>query len=291
MYERFSTKMRHMLIEPRIILAPGVVDALSAKLARVAGFKAIFMGGNAITAVRLGTPDVGLLTLTEMADSAARIVDAAEIPLIVDADTGYGNALNVRRTVREFERAGVAGLHMEDQVSPKKCGHFQGKILVSTSEMVGKVKAAVDARKDSDLLIIARTDAIAVDGLEPVLERAEAYYAAGADMLMFGPPMKSEDFLKAKELGAPLLAILDSSGRTPVAPPAELEALGIKVGIFPTAIIMSLIPTLQHTLEVLHRDGSLESLKDNLASFDEYHEVLGLSEVQALEQRYAEDSC
>ena len=202
-----------------------------------------------------------------------------------------GNALNVQRTIHEFERAGVAGLHMEDQVSPKKCGHFQGKILVSTTEMVGKVKAAVDARKDTDLLIIARTDAIAVDGLEPALERAEAYYAAGADMLMFGPPMKSEDFLKAKELGAPLLAILDSSGRTPVAPPAELEALGIKVGIFPTAIIMSLIPTLQHTLEVLHRDGSLESLKDNLASFDEYHEVLGLSEVQALEQRYAEDSC
>jgi 2,3-dimethylmalate lyase len=280
--------MRHMLNLPGVTLAPGVVDALSAKLAREAGFKAIFMGGNATTAVRLGTPDVGLLTLMEMVDSAARIVDAAQIPLIVDADTGYGNALNVQRTIREFERAGVAGFHMEDQVSPKKCGHFQGKALVSAAEMVGKIKAAVDARNDPDFLIIARTDAIAVDGLEVALERAEAYYAAGADMLMFGPPMAAEDFTKAKELGAPLLAILDSSGRTPVASPDELEKLGIKIGIFPTAIVMSLIPALRHTFEVLHRDGSLAAIEDDLASFDEYHNLLGLPEIQALEQRYAE---
>jgi 2-methylisocitrate lyase-like PEP mutase family enzyme len=289
MSERFSSQMRHMLRQPGVTLAPGVVDALSAKLAREAGFKAIFMGGNATTAVRLGTPDVGLLTLMEMVDSAARIVDAAQIPLIVDADTGYGNALNVQRTIREFERAGVAGFHMEDQISPKKCGHYQGKVLVSTAEMVGKIKAAVDARNDPDFLIIARTDAIAVDGLEAALGRAEAYYAAGADMLMFGPPMEAGDFKKAKELGAPLLAILDSSGRTPVLEPSELEKLGIKIGIFPTAIVMSLIPALRHTFEVLRRDGSIAAIKDDLASFDEYHKILGLAEMQALEQRYAEN--
>jgi 2-methylisocitrate lyase-like PEP mutase family enzyme len=282
----FSTQMRHILSEPGVTLAPGVVDALSAKLAREAGFKAIFMGGNATTAVRLGTPDVGLLTLMEMVDSAARIVDAAQIPLIVDADTGYGNALNVQRTIREFERAGVAGVHIEDQVSPKKCGHFQGKVLVSAAEMVGKIKAAVDARIDPDFLIIARTDAIAVNGLGAALERAESYYAAGADILMFGPPMEAEDFIKAKELGAPLLAILDSSGRTPIAAPKELERLGIKIGIFPTAIVMSLIPALRRIFATLHRDGSLLAIKDDLASFDEYHSFLGLAEIQELERRY-----
>jgi 2-methylisocitrate lyase-like PEP mutase family enzyme len=290
MADRFPSKLRYLLSKPGVTLAPGVVDALSAKLARDVGFQAVFMGGNATTAVRLGTPDVGLLTLTEMADSAARIVDAAGLPLVVDADTGYGNALNVQRTIREFERAGVAGFHMEDQASPKKCGHFQGKILIPTREMEGKIKAAVDARQDPDFLIIARTDAIAVDGLDAALERAEFYYAAGADMLMFGPPMEAGDFEKAKILGAPLLAILDSSGRTPVASPEELEAMGIKLGIFPTAVVMSLIPAIRQTLETLYRDGSLAAVKDNLASFDEYHEVLGLPEIQALEQRYAEGS-
>ncbi len=289
MPERFSTQMRNMLSKPGVILAPGVVDALSAKLAREAGFKAIFMGGNATTAVRLGTPDVGLLTLMEMVDSAARIVDAAQIPLIVDADTGFGNALNVQRTIREFERAGVAGFHIEDQVSPKKCGHFEGKALVSTAEMAGKIKAAVDARIDTDFLIIARSDAIAVDGLEVALERAESYYEAGADMLMFGPPMEAEDFMKAKELGAPLLAILDSSGRTPTAAPKELERLGIKIGIFPTAIVMSMIPALRRIFAILHKDGSLASVKDDLASFDEYHGILGLAEIQTLERRYIEN--
>ena len=196
------------------------------------------MGGNATTAVRLGMADVGLLTLTEVADHARRINDAAGLPLLIDADNGYGNALNVRRAVREFERAGVAGLHIEDQASPKRCGHFAGKQLIGTGEMVGKIKAALDARRDPDMVIIARTDATAVDGFDAALERAQAYIEAGADMLLMAPPLDLAQLEAAGRLGAPLLCPLDSTGLTPVAPADDLASLGVKIGVFPTALVM-----------------------------------------------------
>jgi len=279
--------LRRLLDRPGVLLAPGVVDALSARLAREAGFEAVFMGGNATTAVRLGTPDVGLMTLTEMADQAARIADAVDLPLVVDADTGYGNAMNVQRTVRQFARAGAAGLHMEDQSAPKRCGHFAGKTLISTAEMQAKIKAAVDARENPDFLIIARTDAIAVDGFGAALERAGAYAAAGADMLMFGPPAGMDEFARAKALGKPIVAILDTTGRTPVVPPGELAAAGVKLGIFPTALVMALIPVIRRVMKGLQAEGSVAGITDELAAFEDYNAVLDLAGFQELEERYA----
>jgi 2-methylisocitrate lyase-like PEP mutase family enzyme len=243
------------------------------------------MGGNATTASRLGLPDLGLLTLTEMVDQAGRIVEASGLPLVVDADTGYGGALNVRRSVREFERVGVAGIHIEDQGVPKKCGHFEGKILVSTDEMVGKIRAAVDARLDSDFIVIGRTDAIAVEGVERARERAEAYKSAGADMLMFAPPC-DESMLAQVRASAPLLCIMDTSGRTPVIPASELAPLGVKIVAMPTAITMAIIPVVRRLLQTLKRDEHLKDIQGELATFAEYHALLGLSGMQALERRY-----
>ncbi len=287
MLERPSTRLRHLLVRPGAFLAPGVVDAMTARLVAAAGFEACYMGGNATTASRLGLPDVGLLTLTEMVDQATRIAEASGLPLLVDADTGYGNALNVRRTVREFERAGAAGLHLEDQSLPKKCGHFQGKILISADEMVAKIKAAVDARRDTDFVVVARTDAIAVEGLERALERAAAYGEAGADMLMFGPPFDASGLARAKNLKARLLCILDTSGRTPIVSINELAPFGVKIGVLPTALAMAIIPTVRRLLGVLMRDGHLGSIQSELATFEEYNALLGLTAIRVLEDRYA----
>ena len=282
---RGAADLRRLIARPGCVLAPGVVDPLSARLVKEAGFEIVYMGGNATTAVRLGMADVGLLTLTEVADHARRINEAAGLPLLIDADNGYGNALNVRRAVREFERAGVAGLHIEDQASPKRCGHFAGKQLIGTAEMVGKIKAALDARRDPDMVIIARTDATAVDGFDAALDRASAYIEAGADMLLMAPPLDLAQLEAAGRLVAPLLCPLDSTGRTPVAPPDDLASLGVKIGVFPTALVMGIIPVVRRLLAALKRDGTIAGIVDELASFDEYNALLGLAEFEALERR------
>jgi 2-methylisocitrate lyase-like PEP mutase family enzyme len=282
-----AKQLRSLLETPGVVLGPGVTDPFTARLVKEAGFDMVYMGGNATTAVRLGTPDIGLLTVAEMADQAARIADAAELPVVVDGDNGYGNAMNVRRAVHLYERAGVAGTHFEDQASPKKCGHFAGKVLVSKEEMAGKIKAAVDARTDPDFLVIARTDAVSVDGFEAALERLAAYKEAGADMLMLPPPITLAQIGQAKSLGLPQVAVLDSSGKTPVVPLDDLAGAGVKMAIFPTAVIMAMIPAIRRLYGALKRDGNLAGVLEDLAPYGDYNDILGLPAIQALEQRYA----
>lgn len=190
---RTTTRLRKLLEGPRILLAPGAYDALSAKLIQQAGFEAVYMTGAGVTISLLGESDVGLTTMTEMVDQARRIVAATDLPVIADADTGYGNALNVMRTVREFERAGLAAIHLEDQAAPKKCGHFEGKRLVSAEEMAGKIAAAVEARRDTDFVLIGRVDARAIHGIEEAIRRGQIYRKAGADVIFIEAPASSEE--------------------------------------------------------------------------------------------------
>jgi len=266
--------MRSLLKKPGIVLGPGVIDPFTARLAKEAGFDMVYMGGNATTAVRLGTPDVGLLTVSEMADHAARIVESAELPVVVDGDNGY-------------ERVGVAGVHFEDQASPKKCGHFDGKILVSKEEMASKIKAAVDARVDEDFLVIARTDAVPVEGYAAAYDRLATFKEAGADMLMLPPPITLEQIKEAKQLGLPQIAVLDSSGKTPVVPLADLEEAGVKMAIFPTAVVMAIIPAVRRLYQSIKDNGHLGEAMDDLAPYGDYNDILGLSGVIELEKKYA----
>jgi 2-methylisocitrate lyase-like PEP mutase family enzyme len=218
-----TTRLRELLARPGCIMAPGAYDALSARMIARAGFEAVYMTGYGTSVTRLGMPDVGLLTASEMLDNTSRIVDASGLPVEVDIDTGYGNAINVARTVRDFEKAGAAALHLEDQVSPKRCGHLQGKRVISTAEMVGKIKAACDARRDPDLVLIIRTDAIAVEGIEAALERGERYREAGADMLFIEAPIGREQTERVARhfAGVPLIYNMAASGKSPDIPADE----------------------------------------------------------------------
>jgi 2-methylisocitrate lyase-like PEP mutase family enzyme len=284
---RPTTQLRQLLARPDAIVAPGVADALNARLVAHHGFDAVYMTGAGTTATRLGMPDVGLLTMTEMVDNAARIADASGLPTISDADTGYGGVLNVRRTIQSYERAGVAAVHIEDQVIPKRCGHLAGKQLVPVEEMVAKLKAATDARVDADFVIIARTDAIAVEGFEAALERAQRYREAGADILFVEAPSPTQLPEIAPRLkGAPLLYNLASSGKTPFLGKAEIERLGFKLIIYPNWVILAQIRAASHVLKTLKETGSIASLTNEVASFREFFDLMGMQEVQALEARY-----
>jgi len=283
---KLTTQLRKLMAQPGAIVAPGVADALNARLVKQHDFKAIYMTGAGTTAVRLGMPDVGLLTMTEMADNAQRIVEASQLPLIADADNGYGGVLNVRRTVQAYERAGVAALHLEDQVLPKRCGHLAGKQLVPVAEMVSKIKAALDARLDPDFVVIARTDAIGVDGFEPAIERALAYQEAGADMIFVESPGPSHLPLIAPRLKAPLLYNMATSGKTPFLAKDEIEKLGFKLIIYPNWLILAAIRAASHVLQTLKDTGSIASLVNEVANFREFFDLVGMGEVQALEEKY-----
>jgi 2,3-dimethylmalate lyase len=283
---RPTTKLRHLLQQPGAVIAPGVADALNARLVAKHGFDAIYMTGAGTTAVRLGMPDIGLLTMTEMIDNASRIADASGLPLIADADNGYGGVMNVRRTVQGYERAGAAAIHLEDQLMPKRCGHLMGKQLVPTEEMVAKIKAATDARTDPDFMIIARTDAIAVEGFEAALERAEQYRQAGADILFVEAPNAEQLPLIAPRLKAPLLYNVAASGKTPFLGKQQIEALGFKLIIYPNWVILASIRAASHVLQTLKESGSIASLAKDVASFREFFDLCGMNEVQALEARY-----
>jgi 2-methylisocitrate lyase-like PEP mutase family enzyme len=290
---RPTTRLRELLSRPGAIVAPGVADALNARLVARHGFDAVYMTGAGTTATRLGQPDVGLLTMTEMVDNAARIADASALPTISDADTGYGGVLNVRRTIQSYERAGVAAVHLEDQVMPKRCGHLAGKQLVPADEMVAKLKAATDARTDPDFVIIARTDAIAVEGFDAALERAARYREAGADVLFVEAPSEAQLPKIAPALeGAPLLYNLASSGKTPFLGKDEIERLGFKLIIYPNWVILAQIRAASHVLKTLKDTGSIASLTNEIASFREFFDLMGMPEVQALEAKYgvAEDA-
>jgi carboxyvinyl-carboxyphosphonate phosphorylmutase len=254
---RTTTRLRRMLEEPGIIVAPGAYDGFSARLIEAAGFKAVYMTGAGTAASHLGQPDLGLATLTEMATHASHLASCISLPLIADADTGYGNALNVVRTVREYEKAGVAGLHLEDQVAPKKCGHIGGKQVVEAKEFADKIRAAVEYKTDPDFVIIARTDARAVTGLDDAIARANLYREAGADVIFFEAPQTLAEIERvAREVKAPLLANMVQGGRTPAMKVAELERLGFKIVIFPGVCMRAAVPAIEHALEALKASGT-----------------------------------
>lgn len=294
MSERMTARLRALLGRPGCVVAPGVADALGARLVAMEGFDAVYMTGFGTSLTRLGMPDVGLLTETEMVDNAARIADASQLPVVADADTGYGNPVNVRRTIRDYERAGVAGVHLEDQQWPKRCGHLSGKRVIPTQEMVAKLKSACDARRDRDFVIIARTDAIAVEGIEAAFERAERYREAGADVLFVEAPVGVAQVqqVAARFKGVPLLYNMAASGKTPDLPADELGRLGFKLAIYPNWILLAAIPAMQNLLRELKRAGGIAHMRDKVADFKTFTEVAGLPEIQALEARYGvpEDS-
>ena len=274
-----------------ILLAPGVYDALTASLATSAGAEVIYLSGAAIAYTRLGRPDIGLVAMTEVVDTISLIRDRVATPLIVDADNGYGNALNMQRTVRMFERAGANALQIEDQSYPKRCGHLDGKQLVSAAEMVGKIKAAVDARASSDTLIIARTDAIAVEGFRSAIDRAHLYAQAGADVLFVEAPGSQVEMAKlTAELGAnlPLMANMVEGGKTPVLGAAELEALGFALVIFPGGIVRAIAHAARDFYATLARDGTSAAFRNRMYDFETLNDIIGTPEMLALGKSYGD---
>jgi 2-methylisocitrate lyase-like PEP mutase family enzyme len=283
--------LRERLSRKPIVIAPGVFDALTASIATDAGFEALYVSGAAVSYTRLGRPDIGLLTLSEMADVVRNIRERVETPLIVDADTGHGNALNVQRSVRLFERAGANAIQLEDQSLPKRCGHLAGKSLVSAKEMVGKIKAAVDARADARTLLIARTDAIAVEGFEAAVERAALYAQAGADVLFIEAPRDREQLVGIGALfdqRVPMMANMVEGGRTPVLPASELQALGYSLVIFPGGIVRAMARSARDFYQTLRRDGTSDSFRSQMFDFDAINSLLGAQEILASGKRYDE---
>jgi 2-methylisocitrate lyase-like PEP mutase family enzyme len=273
-----------------MVLAPGCYDALGARLIEQAGFPAAYMTGFGSAASRLGRPDVGLMTMSEMVDNARQIAEAVDIPVIADADTGYGNSLNVIRTVREYEAAGVAAIHLEDQVTPKKCGHMDDKQLVPAHEMASKVAAAAAARRSPDFLIIARTDARAVEGLDAALRRARRYREAGADALFVEAPQSvSEIEAIAQEFtDVPLLFNYAEGGKTPPVSYELLRELGFSLVIFPLTLLLSATGAMRAALARVKADGTPMGLLPSLVGFDEFLSLVGIDDVRELERRFAE---
>jgi carboxyvinyl-carboxyphosphonate phosphorylmutase len=278
--------LRKMLAEPGLILLPGVYDALSAKLAVATGFKVIYLSGSAIAMSQFGYPDIGLPTMSEVMEQARRVTAAVDVPVVVDIDTGYGNAVNVLRTIREAEAAGVAAVQLEDQVFPKKCGHFEGKEIISSSEMVGKIKAAVAARRQ-ELVIIGRTDARAVTSLEDAIQRGRAYAEAGADVVFVEAPRSPEEMAEiTKSIPAPLLINMVEGGKTPQLSLAELQAIGFKIALYPTACIRAASQTLQNFYRHLLVHGSTADILDQMVSFTERNEITGLAGYEAWAKKF-----
>ena len=272
-----------------IVLAPGVYDALTALIATEAGFDTLYVSGAAIAYTRLGRPDIGLVSLSEVVDTVTLVRDRVEADLVVDADTGYGNALNVARTVRLLERAGANALQIEDQTFPKRCGHLARKSLISLAEMAGKIKSAVDARGSRGTLIIARTDAIAVEGLGPALERAEAYAEAGADVLFVEAPRSGAEIEEVpRRLGGlkPLMANMVEGGATPIRPARQLEALGYALVIFPGGIVRALAKAAGEFYATLAKDGTTDAFRGRMLDFDGLAELVGTSALLAAGRRY-----
>ena len=286
---RPGARLRRLLAREQLLVAPGVYDGLSARLAEQAGAEAVYASGGAI-ARSAGYPDLGLLGVGEVRDRVATITEAVSVPVIADADTGYGNALNVRRTVRDLERLGVAALHLEDQESPKRCGHYEGKRLVPAAEMIGKLRAALEARRDAGLVIIARTDAVAVEGLEAALARAEAYREAGADVLFVeAPESEAQVEAIAGRLPGPKLINVFRGGKTPLLSRGRLAELGYRIAILPSDLQRAAIRAMQETLDAIVRDGNAAAVDGRLASFAERDEIVGLAGYRALDERYGSD--
>jgi 2-methylisocitrate lyase-like PEP mutase family enzyme len=280
-------RLKELLARRAAVTVPGAANALFARVIEELGFEAVYVTGAGIANMLLGAPDVGLTTMTEVRDTAAAIAEAVSVPIIVDADTGYGNAVNVVRTVRALERAGAAGIQIEDQVFPKKCGHFAGKDVIAREEMVQKIKAAVDTRHDQSLQIIARTDAYAVEGLERALERAQAYVAAGADATFVEAPTTLEELARIpKALDVPQVANIVFGGKTPDPGREKLAELGFSIVLYANAALQAALKASYDVLSVLKSEGSLRSVSDRLASFEERQRTVAKNEWDARETRY-----
>jgi len=281
--------LKARLNEASILLAPGVYDALTGLLAQQAGAQAVYLSGASIAYTRFGRPDIGLVTMSEVADTIALLRDRIDLPMVVDADNGFGNALNVQRTVRVFERMGANALQLEDQTLPKRCGHLDGKTLISSAEMVGKIQAACDARVSDETLIISRTDAIAVEGFDAAIARAHAYVEAGADILFVEAPQSVEQIERiVNELGGKirLMANMVEGGKTPVHSAPALEALGFSLVIFPGGIVRALSVSARDYYDKLITTGSNKDSMDRMLDFNGLNEVIGTPEMLALGERY-----
>ncbi len=283
-----TTQLRELLKQPGIIVAPGAHNAFAAKIIeQTQGFQAVYMTGSGAAMSLIGEPDVGLLTMTEMVTQARNLVNAVHLPVIADADTGYGNALNVVRTVREFERSGVAAIHLEDQITPKKCGHFEGKQVVSQNEMVGKIKAAVDTREDPDFVIIARTDARAVLGFGEAVQRANAYVEAGADVIFFEAPQSMEELKTiVQSIRAPLLVNMDEGTKTPLLTVKELEGMGFRIVIFPRSVPSAAAKVIQELMLHLKETGSTQGFVNRIVTFEGRNLITGLAKYKEMEKKY-----
>ena len=286
-----AARLRALLDSGQTILAPGAFDPLAARLVEEAGFPAVYMTGFGTAAALIGRPDVGLLTMTEMVDNAARIAACVDIPVIADADTGYGNPLNVIRTVGAFEAAGVAGIHLEDQVAPKKCGHLEGKLVIPAAEMVAKIRAAADARAQPDFVIIARTDARAVEGLEQALGRARRYREAGADALFIEAVATEQE---AREVArafpdVPLLFNWAEGGKTPPIGLDRLTEFGYRIVIFPISTLLAATAGMRRILREIAEAGTPAAVLPELPTFGQFVDFIGLPQVLRIEQRYAAD--
>jgi carboxyvinyl-carboxyphosphonate phosphorylmutase len=285
-----STILRQLLCQPGIIVAPGAYDCLTAKLIEREGFPAVYMTGAGTAVTRVGKPDLGFASLTEMLANASAIASTVRVPLIADADTGYGGALNVYRTVQEYEKAGVAALHIEDQAFPKRCGHLDGKEVVPLAEMVVKLRAASAARTDEDLVLIARTDALAVTGLDDTLRRCTAYAEAGADVLFVEALRTQEEIDRVRrEVDIPLLYNFVEHGKSPLIPVAQLEALGFKMVIFPGSLMLSVCTLAQRILRHLRQHGTTADLLGEMVSVVDLFNLMGMQEALDLDAKWSEN--
>ncbi|MEN8210510.1 MAG: oxaloacetate decarboxylase [Thermodesulfobacteriota bacterium] len=282
-----TSLLKKYILEDAILVMPGAHDALTAKIAAQAGFKAVTIGGYSASASLLGKPDISFLTLTEMVDCVCRIVDAIDVPLFTDGDTGHGGVLNVRRTVKEMERAGSAGMFIEDQVFPKRCGHMLDKQVIDKQEMEAKVKAAVDARIDDDFIIMARTDALAVNGLEDAVERGNLFAQAGADLIFVEAPTTIEQMKKiTTQIDAPVLANNVEGGKSPLLSANELEKIGYNTVVFPVAATYAVAKVVKDMMSELAATGTTAGFKNKMVAFDEFNDLIGLDNLRSLERNY-----
>src|ERR1043165_301364 len=280
-------KLRELLRRDKLLVAPGCFDGLSARLVEEAGFEAAYLSGGAI-ARSMGIPDIGLVTMSESIERAAQVVSAIQIPVIADADTGYGNAVNLVRTVREFERIGVAAIHIEDQITPKRCGHLDGKEVISLAEMEMKLHAALKTRTDSDFCIIARTDARGVHGFDDAIQRAKAFAKLGVDAIFVEAPQSEEELAEIPRRlpDIPLLANVFKGGKTPMLPMERLEKMGYRIAIYPSETQRAAIHAMRNALATLKRDGTTESIDASLTTFNERDKLVGLDDWQKIERAY-----
>jgi 2-methylisocitrate lyase-like PEP mutase family enzyme len=280
-------KLKELLSRKELLVAPGAFDGLSARLVEEAGFEAVYLSGGAV-ARSMGVPDIGLVTMSEVIGRAAEVVCAVKIPVIADADTGYGNALNLVRAVRELERTGVAAIHIEDQVTPKRCGHLEGKEVISLPEMEKKLEAALASRSDADFAIIGRTDARAIHGLEDAIERGKSFAKLGVDAVFVEAPQSEAELetIAGSIPEVPLMVNMFKGGKTPLLPASRLEQMGFRIAIFPSDAQRAAIHAMREALALLKRAGSTEAMDERLATFKERDRIVGLQEWEKLEQRY-----